>query len=121
MNGSQHCEYSAADFRATVFENTDTRLIHVSGYGLCASAGWSLELVAANPGVVPHPESLWLELRETPPRTDRPGALTECHVEAMIEDAHAQEIVIRFRWRQGFVIPLRERADALRERVGAAR
>ncbi|HEY9324448.1 MAG TPA: hypothetical protein VIP50_05935 [Agromyces sp.] len=114
MNGQQHCEYSAADFEATVIETTDTRLIHVTGHGLCSGQGWTVELVAANPGVVPHPESLWLELRETPPRTDRPRALTETHVEAIIEDAHAQQVVIRFRWREGFVLPLRERVSAAR-------
>ncbi|MFC9558075.1 hypothetical protein [Agromyces sp. NPDC056965] len=114
MNGLQHCEYSAADFEAIVIETTDTRLILVSGYGLCASPGWTIELVAANPGVVPHPESLWLELRETPPTGDRPPVLTETNVEAMIEDAHAQQVVIRFRWRDGFVLPLRERVAAAR-------
>ena len=114
MNGQQHCEYSAADFEATVIETTDTRLIHVSGHGLCASPGWTIELVAANPGVVPHPESLWLELRETPPTSARPRVLSEASVEAIIEDAHAQEVVIRFRWREGFVLPLRERAVAAR-------
>jgi len=115
MNGLQHCEYSAADFQATVIETTDTRLIHVVGYGLCASPGWTLELVAANPGVVPHPESLWLEIRETPPSNDAPArVLTEAGVEAMIEDAHAKQVVIRFRWREGFVLPLRERVGALR-------
>ncbi|NYG21238.1 hypothetical protein BJY17_001985 [Agromyces hippuratus] len=115
MNGQQHCEYSAADFEATVIEATDTRLIHVSGYGLCASQGWTLQLVAANPGVVPHPESLWLEIRETPPPNGAPSrVLTETSVEAMIEDAHAKQVVIRFRWREGFVLPLRERVGALR-------
>ena len=114
MNGQQHCEYSAADFEATVIETTDTRLIHVSGHGLCASPGWTIELVAANPGVVPHPESLWLELRETPPTGDRPRVLTESNVEAIIEDAHAQQVVIRFRWRDGFALPLRERVIAAR-------
>ena len=37
MNGQQHCEYSAADFEATVIETTDTRLIHVTGHGLCSA------------------------------------------------------------------------------------
>ena len=114
MNGQQHCEYSAADFEATVIETSDTRLIHVTGSGLCPGQGWTVELVAANPGVVPHPESLWLELRETPPGSDRSRALTETHVEAIIEDAHAQQVVIRVRWRDGFALPLRERVIAAR-------
>lgn len=114
MNAPQHCEFSADDFRAIVIETTDTRLIHVSGYGLCASPGWKLELVAANPGVVPHPESLWLEIRETPPRATDPGVLTEAPVEAIIEDARAKEVVIRFRWREGIILPLRERVGARR-------
>lgn len=114
MSAPQHCEFSAADFRAIVIETTDTRLIHVSGSGLCASPGWKLELVAANPGVVPHPRSLWLELRETPPRTPGPVLLADAPVEAIIEDAHAEEVVIRFRWREGFVLPLREHVGARR-------
>ncbi|WP_022892573.1 hypothetical protein [Agromyces subbeticus] len=114
MNALQHCEFSAADFRAIVIETPSIRLIHVSGSGLCASPGWKLELVAANPGVVPHPESLWLEIRETPPRTDGPHRPAETAVEAIIEDARAQEVVIRFRWREGFILPLRERVGARR-------
>lgn len=108
MNG-QHCVYTAASFEATVIETSDTRLIHVTGEGLCPTPGWRLELVAANPGVVPHPKSLWLEVREVPPTRPRGRVLAETAVEAMIEDAHAEEVVIRFRWREGFVLPLRER------------
>ncbi|MDQ0893610.1 hypothetical protein [Agromyces ramosus] len=113
MNG-QHCVYTAASFEATVIQTIDTRLIHVTGEGVCPTPGWRLELVAANPGVVPHPESLWLEVREVPPANPRARVLFETSVEAMIEDAHAEEVVIRFRWREGFVLPLRERATSVR-------
>ncbi|MGW9168921.1 hypothetical protein [Agromyces sp. NPDC055658] len=114
MNGQLHCDYSASDFDATVVETCDARLIRVTGHGLAPSHGWHLELVAANPGVVAHPESLWLELRETAPGEPRPRVLTEVPVEAIIEDLHAKEIIIRFRWREGFRLALRERVPAFR-------
>ena len=122
MNG-QHCAFTAASFQATVIDTIDTRVIHVTGEGLCPTTGWRLELVAANPGVVPHPQSLWLEVREVPPTSPRARVLTETSVEAMIEDAHAKEVVIRFPWREGFVLPLRARRRSTRgaERVLAAR
>ena len=113
MNG-QHCAFTAAAFQATVIDTIDTRLIHVKGQGLCPTSGWQLELVAANPGIVPHPESLWLEVREVAPANPRARVLTETSVEAMIEDAHAKEVVIRFPWRDGFVLPLRERVPTAR-------
>ncbi|GAA1789955.1 hypothetical protein [Agromyces lapidis] len=114
MNGQLHCEYAVADFDATVVETCDARLIRVTGHGLAPSSGWRLELVAANPGVVPHPESLWLEVRETPPAEPRPRVLSEVPVEAIIEDLQAREIVVRFRWREGFRLPLRERVPSFR-------
>lgn len=121
MNGP-HCEYTAASFEATVIDTIDTRLIHVTGEGLCPTTGWRLELVAANPGVVPHPETLWLEVREVPPTHPRARVLSETRVEAMIEDAHAEEVLIRFRWREGFVLPLHARARSTRgERELSAR
>jgi hypothetical protein len=113
MNG-QHCAFTAASFQATVIDTIDTRVIHVTGEGLCPTAGWRLELVAANPGVVPHPESLWLEIRETPPAEPRPRVLAEVPVEAIIEDSQAREIIVRFRWREGFRLPLRERVPSFR-------
>jgi len=113
MNG-QHCAFTAAAFQATVIDTIDTRLIHVRGQGLCPTSGWHLELVAANPGIVPHPESLWLEVREVAPANPRARVLTETSVEAMIEDAHAKEVVIRFPWRDGFVLPLGERVPTSR-------
>jgi hypothetical protein len=61
--------------------------------------------VAANPGVVPRPETLWLELRESEPRT-APRVVTETTVEAIIEDSPARAVVIRFGWREGFSIPV---------------
>lgn len=113
MDG-QHCAFTAAAFEAIVIDTIDTRLIHVKGRGLCPTSGWRLELVAANPGIVPHPESLWLEVREITPTNPRARVLTDTTVEAMIEDAHAKEVVIRFPWREGFVLPLRERVSTPR-------
>jgi hypothetical protein len=121
MNGP-HCAYTAASFEATVIDTIDTRIIHVTGEGLCPTTGWRLELLAANPGVVPHPETLWLEVREVPPTHPRARVLSETRVEAMIEDAHAEEVLIRFRWREGFVLPLHARARSTRgEREMSAR
>ncbi|MFF2371538.1 hypothetical protein [Agromyces sp. NPDC058110] len=106
MNGL-HCEFSPEDFTATALTNSAGRVIRVSGFGLCPSAGWELALVASNPGVVPHPESLWLELRERVPH-GRGRVLVDTAVEAIIEDQRATEIVVRFSWREPFVIPVLE-------------
>lgn len=102
-----HCEFSAEDFTATAFTSSVGRVIRVSGFGLCPSAGWELALVSTNPGVVPHPESLWLELRESVPR-GRGRVLVDTAVEAIIEDERATEIVVRFSWREPFAIPVVE-------------
>ena len=125
MDYPNHCDFSAADFTATAFETSDGRLIRVIGTGRCPTSGWELRLVAANPGIVPHPESLWLELRETPPRS-APRVRTETTVEAIIENTRAERVVIRFGWREGFSIPVvtrsAQRADrgAMRDRADAA-
>ena len=118
MTAPNHCDFSAADFRATAIETSDGRLISVTGSGLCPTSGWELRLVAANPGVVPHPESLWLELREGAP-TRAPRVVTEADVEVLVEDSRAVEIVIRFAWREGFTLPVvPARAPRARGRVG---
>jgi hypothetical protein len=105
MTAPNHCDFSANDFEAIALESSDVRLIRVTGSGLCPSAGWELRLVAANPGVVPHPESLWLELREEPSiRSTK--AVTPTEVEVLVEDSHAEEVEIRFGWRQGFSLPV---------------
>lgn len=139
MDHANHCDFSAADFSAVAFETSDGRLIRVTGSARCPTTGWQLRLVAANPGIVPHPESLWLELRETPPR-GAPRVLTETAVEAIIEDTRAERVVIRFGWRDGFSIPIitqsgphagrgamrdgakgtSERADAANDRLAAS-
>jgi hypothetical protein len=131
MTAPNHCLFSAADFRATAIETSDGRLVRVTGTGLCPTSGWDLRLVAANPGVVPHPESLWLELREKAP-TVAPRVVTETEVEVLVEDTRADEVVIRFGWREGFTLPVvpatvprtgggnRRRADTARGRLAAS-
>ncbi|AWB96403.1 hypothetical protein DCE93_12715 [Agromyces badenianii] len=114
MSDQPSCEYSASDFEARVSEGGGIRIIQVTGWGRCPSAGWRLGLVAANPGVVPHPESLWLEIRETPPRGERARVRTQTPIEAIIEDSRAQRIVVRLQGREGFVIPLRDRVGSMR-------
>ncbi|WP_448811312.1 hypothetical protein [Agromyces bauzanensis] len=109
MKTQPHCDFSPRDFTATAFETSDGRLVQVSGSGLCPTAGWELRLVAANSGVVPHPERLCLELREVPPRVAS-RVRTETAVDVTIEDTRAREVEIRFGWREGFVIPVREAA-----------
>jgi hypothetical protein len=111
MRNPTHCEFSVHDFRATAIETSSGRLIHVSGSGLCPTAGWELRLVAANSGVVPHPETLTLELRESP-RHGAARVLTKTLIEAIIEDTRAEQVAIRFGWREGFVIPVRTRPPA---------
>ncbi|ANJ28155.1 hypothetical protein [Agromyces aureus] len=113
-----HCEFSAEDFTATAFTSSSGRVIRVTGFGLCPSAGWELSLVSTNPGVVPHPESLWLELRERAPK-GRGRVLVDTGVEAIIEDDRATEIVVRFSWREPFAIPVVE-FDRFGDRVADA-
>ncbi|GAA1829825.1 hypothetical protein [Agromyces salentinus] len=121
-----HCEFSAEDFTATAVTSSAGRIVHVTGFGLCPTSGWELSLVAANPGVVPHPESLWLELREAAPRRGMPRVLVDTRVEAIIEDTQAREIVIRFGWREPFRVAVveqvrhGERADAATRRAAAS-
>jgi hypothetical protein len=111
MRNPTHCEFSVHDFKATAIETSSGRLIHVSGSGLCPTAGWELRLVPANSGVVPQPETLTLELRESP-RHGAARVLTKTLVEAIIEETRAEQVAIRFGWREGFVIPVRTRARA---------
>jgi len=119
MRTQNHCEFSPHDFTATAIETSDGRLIQVSGSGLCPTAGWELRLVAANSGVVPQPETLTLELRESP-KHGAPRVRTKTLAEAIIEDTRAKEVAIRFGWRDGFVIPVRTPTGprAGRRRVG---
>ncbi len=125
MTVPNHCDFSAVDFRAIAIETSDGRLIRVTGSGLCPTGGWQLRLIAANPGVVPHPESLWLELRENA-RAGAPRVVTETEVEVIVEDSRAEEVQIRFGWREGFAIPvvraaMRRAGSAMRRRPDAAR
>lgn len=106
MRTPEHCEFSQHDFTATAIETSAGRLVHVSGSGLCPTAGWELRLVAANSGAVPRPQTLTLELRETA-RRSAPRVRTKTLVEAIVEDTVADEVAIRFAWREGFVIPVR--------------
>lgn len=127
-----HCDFSPYDFSATAIRIPDGRLVQVTGSGTCPTAGWELRLVAAGRGSLSHPGRLRLELREAPPRSG-PRVLTETAVDVTIEDTRAVEVEIRFGWREGFVIPVREgaprrglrpaprrRADAAPDRVAAS-
>jgi len=132
MTVPNHCDFSALQFRAIAIETSGGRLIRVSGSGLCPTGGWQLRLVAANPGVVPHPDSLWLELREDAPPRAAARVVTETEVEVLVEDSRADEVQIRFGWREGFTIPVvaaamrragtgaRRRSDAARGRLAAS-
>ena len=108
-----HCEYDPDEFQAIVIETVDARLLRVTGRAVSPTSGWTVGFAAANPGIVPHPDSLWLEIREQTPRDARDGAPAEVDFEAIIEDSRAQEVVIRFRWREGFILPVRERERVL--------
>jgi len=121
-----HCDFSAMDFTATALTTSSGRIVRVSGSGLCPTSGWELSFIAANPGIVPHPESLWLELRERAPRKGMTRALVDTAVDAIIEDTQAQEIVIRFPWREPISVPVFEQVptgnltDAPRRRATAS-
>ena len=131
MTVPDHCDFAAFDFRAIAIESSSGRLIRVTGSGLCPTSGWQLRLVAANPGVVAHPESLWLELREDV-RAGAPRVVTQTDVEVIVEDSRATEVRIRFGWRDGFTIPvvpaaarragtgMRRRQDAAHDRIAAS-
>ena len=119
MTVPNHCDFSALQFRAIAIETSGGRLIRVSGSGLCPTGGWQLRLVAANPGVVPHPDSLGSNSAKMPRRM-RARVVTETQVEVLVEDSRADEVQIRFGWREGFTIPVVPARDAPR-RHGARR
>ncbi|MCD2441378.1 hypothetical protein LQ757_03700 [Agromyces sp. SYSU K20354] len=106
-----HCEVSRADFDATVVETSDARIVRVMGRGVCPTPGWRVELVAAA-GVEHRPETIVLELRETPPSPSRPAVRSRVSFEAMIEGPRAREVVVRFGWREGITLPLRDRSPS---------
>lgn len=120
-----HCDFSPHDFSATALRTSDGRIVQVSGSGLCPTPGWELRFVAAGRGAPRHPGRIQLELRELPPR-GAPRLATETTVDVTIEDTRAEEVEIRFGWREGFVIPVREAAlrrgpkGALRRRTDVA-
>src|SRR5690606_20511458 len=108
MTTPTHCDFTPHDFSATAIRTSDGRIVQVSGSGLCPTGGWELRLVAARGGL-PHPGRLRLELREAPPRSAS-RVYTHTTVDVTIEDTRAVEVEIRFGWREGFVIPVREGA-----------
>lgn len=132
MTTPMHCDFSPYDFTAIAIRTSDGRLVQVTGSGLCPTAGWELRLTAGGPGFRSQPGRLRLELRELPPRRAL-RVPTETTVDVTIEDTRAEEVEIRFGWREGFVIPVREaalrhgprgamrrRADAAADRVAAS-
>jgi hypothetical protein len=102
-----HCDFSAADFDATAITAGGVRVIQVTGSARCRGAGWRLDFVPANGGVVPDRERIHLTIRETAPR--RAGRFwAQASVETMIEDSQATAVVVHFGWRPSIVIPVRE-------------
>ncbi|GAA2444105.1 hypothetical protein [Agromyces soli] len=104
------CDYRAVRFRATAVRSCGSRLIRIVGSGLCPSPGWTLALVPVNGGVVPHPDSLWLAVRETPPDDAVLRADTVTQVEAIVEDSAATEIVIQLPGREPLAVAVAEPA-----------
>ena len=104
------CDYRDTRFRATAVHSYGSRLIRIVGVGLCPSPGWTLEFVPANGGIVPHPERLWLAVRETPPDDGVLRREVETHVEAIVEDSAALEIVIVLPGREPIVVPVHDAA-----------
>ena len=101
------CEYSPDDFDATAITSGGIRVIQVTGAATTRGAGWRLDFAPVNCGVGPDPERVCLTIRETPPR--RAGRYrAQASIEAMIEDAHATEIVIHFGWRPPIRVAVRE-------------
>ena len=110
-----HCEVSRTDFDATVVETSDARIVRVTGRGICPTPGWGLELVAAAVDSTEgehRPDTILLELRETPPSEPRRASRSRVSFEAMIEGRRAREVFIQFRWREGFRLPLRARVHS---------
>jgi len=107
-----HCEVTPADFDATVVETSDARIVRVTGRGICPTPGWRLELVGGGTGVGHRPDTILLELRETPPSGPRPATRSRVSFEAMIEGPRAREVFIGFTWREGFSLPLRGRVPS---------
>lgn len=110
-----HCEVSRTDFDATVVETSDARIVRVTGRGTCPTPGWSLELVAPAAGSSEgqrRPDTILLELRETPPSEPRQATRSRVSFEAMIEGRRAREVFIQFPWREGFRLPVRARVNS---------
>jgi hypothetical protein len=102
-----HCDYSPDDFDATAITSGGIRVIQVTGSAKTRGTGWRLDFAPINCGVVPDPQRVCLTIRETPPRRAA-RFWAQAGVEAMIEDAHATEIVIHFDWRPPIRVPVRE-------------
>lgn len=115
------CDYRAARFRATAIRSCGARLVRVIGVGLCPSAGWQLDFVPANGGVVPTPDRLWLSVRETPPADSVLRAEVPTEVEVIVEDCEATEIVIVFAGRDPITVPVLDAAGAQASRELARR
>jgi uncharacterized linocin/CFP29 family protein len=61
------CRFVESTFGATATERDGRRMLHVEGTSECPTTGYSLELEADDPGVVPDPEAVVLRLVEHPP------------------------------------------------------
>jgi hypothetical protein len=68
-NEECNCTCSEADFTATAVYTGENRLIMIEGSCECPTEGYGIEVISADsdPGIVPRPDLLRLQIRELPP------------------------------------------------------
>lgn len=89
------CEWDLSKFSAVAVYTGENRLVRVQGTGICPQAGFTVELVEVNPGVVPEPERLHLGLTEARPESGA-DVMTDVPIDEIFEvsqDVH--EVGIR--------------------------
>jgi len=89
------CDCSEDAFRAQATGSGEARTLTVDGECSCPTTGYTLSLEPTNPGIVPHPEDVVLELVETAPQIGGDMITpTPVHYETQI-GPEAQQVVIR--------------------------
>lgn len=115
------CEVTPGDVVATASRTGALRLVRVRIVATCPSPGWRLQLRLANSGIVPDPSTLCLELVALPPTVRSSRAIMRTETEAIVEDATATQVNVRFGWRDPITVPVVESPPRRRGRVRAPR
>jgi hypothetical protein len=105
------CDCSPDGFTAIATQEGSARMLRVAGECTCPQSGYTLTLAWANPGIVPHPEEVVLELRAMPPATGA-DVLTPTRVQFDAEIGEAAErVVIRRSDQDTLTLPITNRDE----------